>query len=236
MDGPVKYARNAGPRSSRQVTRRAFALASSAAAGLLAPSSPCSSWSAAAAVGPALAPGDANEKEEGPAPRRQRTEEEWMELLSPSQYYVLRSGGTERRYSSVLVDEVRDGTYRCAGCGTVLFGSAAKFESGTGWPSFASHVSDHVLVGGRADPAWGALASRLGWAGAELRCAACGGHLGELYGDGAAYPGTPAALTRLRYCVDGAALVFYPATAEGTPGGDPPQWRPVRGDQPESVL
>uniref|UniRef100_A0A7S4EKD2 MsrB domain-containing protein n=1 Tax=Pseudo-nitzschia australis TaxID=44445 RepID=A0A7S4EKD2_9STRA len=138
----------------------------------------------------------------------QHTEREWAYILSGPQYNILRRGGTERQRSSILntftaKDHV--GTYVCAGCRTPLFASEAKFNSRTGWPSFAS-----ALVGVEQediDPIRAYLDGR------EVRCGTCGGHLGDLFNDGWLYPGTLASSTGKRYCIDGAALIFKPATA-----------------------
>ena len=95
------------------------------------------------------------------------------------------------------------GTFKCAGCGTPLFQSTDKFNSGTGWPSFA-----RGLAGVEVEQMNPFL--QLTGAGAELRCRTCGGHLGDVFNDGYLFIGTEAALTGQRYCIDGAALVFYP--------------------------
>jgi peptide-methionine (R)-S-oxide reductase len=156
-------------------------------------------------------------------------DDEWKRRLSDVQYYVLRKGGTEPRYYSVLVDEARPGTYRCAGCGSNLFASESKFESGTGWPSFAASTPNVEILHSVVPPV---VASVLG-AGSEIKCRTCRGHVGEVFYDGASYPGTPAALSGRRYCVDGAALVFYPDGAAATTSEPSPlSLVPVRGDQP----
>ena len=163
----------------------------------------------------AAAPPPAAAQEDARAYAVRKTEDEWMAALSPTQYYVLRRGGTEPPNSSPLARGVggREGAFRCAGCGAPLFASADLFESRTGWPSFAA-ASDNVEVRATAFEAI---------AGAELRCATCGGHLGLRFSDGAAFPGTRAMRTGRRYCVDGSALVFYPSGDDAAPlSGDVP--------------
>jgi peptide-methionine (R)-S-oxide reductase len=134
----------------------------------------------------------------------QKTPEEWKSKLTERQYDILRNGGTERPYTSILEGEDRPGTFYCAGCGTGLFDSKEKFHSGTGWPSFAAASETGVQV-----EKVGALQASLG-GGAELRCATCGGHLGDVFNDGFLFVGTPAAQSGKRFCIDGAALVFRP--------------------------
>jgi len=156
--------------------------------------------------------------------RIQHSDEEWRYLLSPQQYYILRQGGTERPNTSVLESEERTGIYQCAGCFTPLFTSSAKFHSGTGWPSFASSVdTSNVQV-----ESVGALQKTLG--GAEVRCANCGGHLGDVFQDGRLFVGTPAFVTGERYCIDGGALIFSPqdggalVRGDGKPKVTEPSW------------
>jgi len=132
----------------------------------------------------------------------QYTEREWAYMLSGAQYNILRQGGTERPYSSILEGEERDGVYRCAGCGTALFESSAKFHSGTGWPSYATG-----LAGVETENVSAVQASLLG---AEIRCGTCGGHLGDVFNDGFLFVNTPAFTSGKRYCVDGGALYFQP--------------------------
>lgn len=133
----------------------------------------------------------------------QHSDEEWMSLLSSKQYSILRLGGTERPFSSILESNKQSGTYVCAGCGSSLFPSHAKFSSGTGWPSFASYIDDHVEIQNVNMVQYQLF-------GAEVRCSNCGGHLGDVFGDGILFPGTPAFESGKRFCIDGAALLFYP--------------------------
>jgi peptide-methionine (R)-S-oxide reductase len=126
----------------------------------------------------------------------QRSKAEWRAALDPLAYQVLREHATERAGTSPLNHEKRAGMFHCKGCGTPLFASAAKFESGTGWPSFTSPVEGNV--GEREDNSFFMRRT-------EVHCAVCGGHLGHVFPDGPAPTG-------LRYCINGAALEFRPAT------------------------
>ena len=146
----------------------------------------------------------------------QKSEDEWQKQLSAIQYNILRQGGTERPGYSILETEKRPGIFRCAGCGTDLFQTADKFNSGTGWPSFASGLPG-VEIDPTVDPVTASLA------GAELRCKTCGGHLGDVFNDGFLFQGTVAAKTGKRYCIDGAALVFYPDDGGTSLSGDMPK-------------
>lgn len=143
----------------------------------------------------------------------QKPESEWQSMLSPVQYDVLRNGGTERPYSSILEGEERPGIYVCAGCGTPLFDSKEKFHSGTGWPSFARGISPGVEIED-------VNAATLNLVGAELRCKTCGGHLGDVFADGILFVGTPAFTSGKRYCIDGAALAFVPQDGSDPVMGD----------------
>ncbi|WP_207476755.1 peptide-methionine (R)-S-oxide reductase MsrB [Arenibaculum pallidiluteum] len=123
-----------------------------------------------------------------------RTEAEWRATLSPDQFRVLRQHGTEAPGSSPLNEEHRPGTFHCAGCGKPLFESDAKFESGSGWPSFWEPIPE--AVGTTEDRSF--FMVRI-----EVHCADCGGHLGHVFDDGPQPTG-------LRYCMNGAALSFEP--------------------------
>ena len=123
-----------------------------------------------------------------------RTEAEWRARLTPAQYAVLRDASTEKPRSSSLNAEKRAGIYRCAGCALPLFDSRAKFESGTGWPSFAAPIRGAT----RTRPDRGLLTTRT-----EVHCRRCGGHIGHVFDDGPQPTGQ-------RWCMNGVAMEFVP--------------------------
>ena len=125
------------------------------------------------------------------------TEAEWRERLTPEEFAVLREEATEPPYSSPLNEEHREGTFVCAGCENELYASATKFESGTGWPSFTEPLEGGIAT--KTD-------YKLIYPRTEVHCARCGGHQGHVFEDGPEPTG-------LRYCMNGVAMDFVPASA-----------------------
>ncbi|SHE35652.1 peptide-methionine (R)-S-oxide reductase [Modicisalibacter ilicicola DSM 19980] len=123
------------------------------------------------------------------------SEAQWRERLTEEQFHILREAGTEPAGSSPLNDEERKGTYHCAGCDLPLFRSEAKYDSGTGWPSFYEHIEGNLLT----ELDFVLLIPRT-----EYHCARCGGHQGHVFEDGPEPTG-------LRWCNNGLALSFAPA-------------------------
>jgi peptide-methionine (R)-S-oxide reductase len=117
----------------------------------------------------------------------------WRRRLSSEQFRVLRRGATEPPFASVLLNEKRSGRFECAGCALPVFSSAAKFDSGTGWPSFFMPLDGAVATHADIDTPMPRI---------EVHCRRCGGHLGHVFDDGPKPTG-------LRYCLNGAALVFH---------------------------
>jgi len=124
----------------------------------------------------------------------EKTEDEWKSELTPEQYAVLRKHATEPPGTSPLNREKREGEFLCAGCQAKLFASNTKYESGSGWPSF--YAPEEGAVETKTDRS-------LMMTRTEVHCARCGGHLGHVFPDGPRPTG-------LRYCINGAALVFEP--------------------------
>jgi peptide-methionine (R)-S-oxide reductase len=125
-----------------------------------------------------------------------RSEAEWRAVLTSEQFRVARQEGTERAFTSPLNAEKRAGTYHCVGCGTALWSSAHKFDSGTGWPSYWQPINEAV-VATKTD--WKLLYPRT-----ECHCATCGAHMGHVFPDGPPPTGQ-------RWCINGVVLAFKPA-------------------------
>lgn len=130
----------------------------------------------------------------GSVKRIRRSDDDWKKILDPMQYQVLRKEGTERKFSSPLNNEKREGTYVCAGCDLDLFTSEMKYDSATGWPSFFSAIESHLET--KRD--FLMLIPRT-----EYHCARCGGHQGHIFNDGPKPSGQ-------RWCNNGVALRFIP--------------------------
>lgn len=143
------------------------------------------------ALGTRLAPA----QETSMTDRIEKPDAQWRQELTPEQYRVLREHGTERAFTSPLNDEKRKGTFVCAGCRLPLFDAAAKYDSGTGWPSFWQPLPN--AVGTSTD-------FKLIWPRTEVHCRRCGGHLGHVFDDGPAPTGK-------RYCMNGVAMHLEPA-------------------------
>ena len=130
-------------------------------------------------------------------PKLELSDVQWRERLSPEQFRILRSSGTERPFCGTLLDNKKQGVYACAGCGLPLFTSEAKFNSGTGWPSFFQPIAPGNVANQRDNTH--------GMTRDEINCARCDGHLGHVFPDG-----PPP--TRLRFCLNSKSLLFTPNT------------------------
>ncbi|MBO0661677.1 peptide-methionine (R)-S-oxide reductase MsrB [Jiella sp. MQZ9-1] len=137
---------------------------------------------------------------EGKFPVR-HSDAQWKKLLTADQYAVLRNEATERPFSSQLTENKQSGVYSCVGCDTPVFSSKAKFDSGTGWPSFFEPISA-TAVASKTD-------YTLIYPRTEVHCATCGGHLGHVFNDGPKPTG-------MRYCINGVVLDFTPGSPEAS--------------------
>jgi methionine-R-sulfoxide reductase len=132
------------------------------------------------------------------SPKVELSDSQWRERLTREQFEVLRSKGTERPFCGTLLDNKKQGVYTCAGCGLPLFSSDAKFNSGTGWPSFFQPIALENIAEER-DTSHGMVRS-------EILCARCDGHLGHVFDDGPRPTG-------LRFCLNSESLSFTPSDA-----------------------
>jgi peptide-methionine (R)-S-oxide reductase len=125
----------------------------------------------------------------------QLTDQQWLEKLGPEKFHILRQAGTERAFTGDFESNKAAGIYRCGGCGEPLFSSEAKFDSGSGWPSYTAPVGAEV-VEELSDASHGMVRT-------EVRCASCEGHLGHVFPDGPGKNG-------LRYCIPSNSRAVHP--------------------------
>lgn len=133
-----------------------------------------------------------------PPNRVEKTDAEWKKLLTDEEYYITRKKGTERAFTGEYCEAHDPGLYACRCCGTKLFDSTLKFESGTGWPSFTQPVNENVVAYHKD--------SSFGMVRVEVLCNICDGHLGHVFPDGPAPSG-------LRYCINSASIKLVEKTA-----------------------
>ncbi len=148
----------------------------------------------------------------------ERSENEWRQQLTPEQFHILREAGTERPFSSALNNEHRNGVFRCAGCELDLFTSEMKFDSGTGWPSFFTHIEGHLEI---------TIDFKLIYPRTEYHCIRCGGHHGHRFSDGPKPSGE-------RWCSNGAVLLFVAnrgIDSSGSDAGNTNRPRKIRNDR-----
>ena len=126
------------------------------------------------------------------------SEQEWKEKLTPEEYHILREKGTERPFTGEYDKFYKDGTYKCAGCGTELFSSSSKYDSGCGWPAFYEALPEKIEE---------SEDNSFGMKRIEITCENCGGHLGHVFNDGPQPSG-------LRYCVNSISLDFESGDGE----------------------
>ena len=127
----------------------------------------------------------------------EKTVEEWHKILTDTQFAVLREEVTEQPFTSALLEEHREGNFRCAGCDLPAYGSYSKFDSGTGWPSFYEPLKDAIAT--KEDDTFFSVRT-------EIHCRRCGGHFGHVFDDGPQPTG-------MRHCLNGVALNFMPKVA-----------------------
>ncbi len=125
--------------------------------------------------------------------KESKTNTEWKKILTPKQYYILRQAGTEKPFSSPLLEIHSEGTFHCGACNTALYKSDNKYDSGTGWPSFDRAIKNAVEYN---------TDYKLGYPRTEILCATCRSHLGHVFNDG------PKNTTGKRHCINGNALIF----------------------------